>query len=208
MPRPDKHPFDVHPGVAMIQKWVAELPGKTGKSLDQWASLVKKQKLPTLAQRRDWLKITHGIGGNQAWWIAEYAEGKPTWDGDSEAYLRSAGEYVTAMFAGPKAGLKPIFDALVDLGRSLGPDVKICPCKTIVPFYRERVFAEIKPSTRSRIDFSLSLDKHQESIGDLQRNEKKIEKKDRLTHGFAIASVSDITPEVIGWLKVAYARDG
>ena len=32
--------YDVHPGVAMVQKFVAELPGKTGKTLDQWGELV------------------------------------------------------------------------------------------------------------------------------------------------------------------------
>ena len=28
-------PYSVHPGVAMVQKWVAELKSKTGRSLDE-----------------------------------------------------------------------------------------------------------------------------------------------------------------------------
>ena len=199
--------YDVHPGVAMVQKWVAELPGKTGKSLDQWAALVGKQGLPTRAARRTWLKDAHGIGGNQAGWIAEYAEGRPTWDADPESYLTNAEEYVAALFAGPKAGLKPIFDEFVLLARALGADVKICPCKTIVPFYRARVFAEVKPTTRSRLDFSVALERDRESVGRLQRNERKIAQKDRLTHTIAIGSMDDIDAEVAGWLKVAYDRD-
>ena len=199
--------FDVHPGVAMIQKWVAELPEKSGKTLEEWAALLKEQQFPTLAVRRAWLKDTHGFGGNQAWWIAEYAEGQSTWDADPESYLRSADEYVAAMFTGPKAGLKPIFDKLVELGRSLGSDVKICPCKTIVPFYRNRVFAEVKPSTRTRIDFSLALPKDGAAVGRLRRNERKIAQKDRLTHTFAIARLSDIDAEVTEWLNTAYERD-
>jgi hypothetical protein len=35
--------FDVHPGVAMIQKWVAELPAKTGRSIEQWSELARTQ---------------------------------------------------------------------------------------------------------------------------------------------------------------------
>jgi hypothetical protein len=39
MPRPSrasssKSPYSVHPGVAMVQKWMAELPAKTGRSLE------------------------------------------------------------------------------------------------------------------------------------------------------------------------------
>ena len=33
--------YDVHPSLSMIQKWEAELPEKTGRSLDQWAEHVR-----------------------------------------------------------------------------------------------------------------------------------------------------------------------
>ncbi|MDZ7363919.1 MAG: hypothetical protein ONB46_24875 [candidate division KSB1 bacterium] len=42
-------------------------------------------------------------------------------------------------------------------GPRLGSDVKIYPCQTIVPFHHQHVFAQIKPSTRTRIDFGLAL---------------------------------------------------
>jgi hypothetical protein len=35
--------YDVHPGVAMVQKWVAKLKSKTGRSLEEWLRLVKKE---------------------------------------------------------------------------------------------------------------------------------------------------------------------
>jgi len=34
--------YDVHPGVAMAQKWVAELKTKTGHSLEQWVALLER----------------------------------------------------------------------------------------------------------------------------------------------------------------------
>ncbi len=58
---------------------------------------------------------------------------------------------------GRKIKLRPIYDELLKLGKSLGDDVKACPCKTIVPLYREHVFAQIKPTTNSRIDLGLAL---------------------------------------------------
>jgi hypothetical protein len=34
--------YAVHPGVAMMQKWIAELKSKTGRTLEEWGELVKK----------------------------------------------------------------------------------------------------------------------------------------------------------------------
>ena len=33
--------YGVHPGVAMTQKWIAELKLKTGRSLDEWLRLIR-----------------------------------------------------------------------------------------------------------------------------------------------------------------------
>src|SRR5262249_38969324 len=55
MPRA-KNPYSVHPGVAMVQKWVLELPEKTGRSLQQWLELVKKSGPADHKKCREWLK--------------------------------------------------------------------------------------------------------------------------------------------------------
>jgi hypothetical protein len=101
--------------------------------------------------------------------------------------------------------LRPIFDALLKLGFSLGNDVKACPCKTIVPLYRKHVFAEIKPSTRTRIDLGFAL-KETLAIGRLI-DTGGFEKKDRITHRIPITSLADIDDEVQSWLKKAYEMD-
>ena len=197
--------YDVHPSVAMVQKWTAELPGKTGRTLDEWAALVRGWRLPA-AEARARLKADHGFGTNQAYWVAEYTAGTATWDGDPDSYLRAAGEYVAAAYAGPKAHLFPVFEKLVEYGRSLGPDVLVCPCKTMVPLYRSRVFAEIKATTRARVDLSLALGA-EPAAGVLAVNEQRVKKGDRLTHLIPLASASDVTAEVKRWLKAAYRRD-
>ena len=51
--------YDVHPGVAMVQKWIAELKPKTGRSLEEWIALVKKQGPKEYQARRAWLKSKH-----------------------------------------------------------------------------------------------------------------------------------------------------
>ncbi len=47
--------YGVHPGVAMVQKWVAELKQKTGRTLDEWIALVKKEGPKDEKSRREWL---------------------------------------------------------------------------------------------------------------------------------------------------------
>ena len=197
--------FDVHPGVARVQKWADELPAKTGRSLAQWAKLIAGCGIPQRKDRIAWLKDEHKLGTNTAWHLAMYAEDKATWDGDSKVYLKNAARYVEDMFAGGKAGLRPIFDVLLTAGRKLGADVKVCPCKTIVPFYRDRVFAEIKPATKTRLEFSLALG-DEPVVGRLRPN-PRAKDDDRLKHQFALASVADVDAEVLAWLKTAYDRD-
>jgi hypothetical protein len=197
--------YSVHPGVAMVEDWIARLPEKTGKTLDQWLAVVKKSGPPTEKERRDWLKVEHGFGTNEAWWIAERAEGKGAEDGDPELYLQAAEGYVEEMFSGGKAGLRPLYDALLQLGFSMGKDVKACPCKTIVPLYRKHVFAQIKPSTRTRIDFGFAL-KDTEATGRLI-DTGGFAKKDRISHRIPITSLKDINAEVERWLKRAYEMD-
>ena len=197
--------YSVHPGVLMVQKWVAELPEKTGRSLDQWLKLIRKSGPKTEKERRDWLKSEYGLGTNSAWWLAERADGRGREDDDPDAYLETAERYVEEMFAGAKAGLRPIYDALLEMGLGIGPDSKACPCKTIVPLYRSHVFAQIKPTTRTRIDMGFAL-KDMPAKGRLI-DTGGFAKKDRITHRIEVSSLDDIDTEVRHWMKVAYDLD-
>ena len=197
--------YGVHPGVAATQKWIAELKQRTGRSLEEWLKFIEKSGPKDEKSRREWLKAEHGLGTNSAWWLAERADGKGTEIGDPDEYLKAAEGYVEAMFGGSKAGLRPIYDALLKLGLGIGKEAKACPCQTIVPLYRNHVFARIKPTTRTRIDFGFAL-------GDLKGAGRLIDtggfaKKDRITHRIEVTSLKDIDDEVKHWLRVAYDRD-
>jgi len=121
------------------------------------------------------------------------------------AYLATAERYGEQMFAGPKAALRPIYDALLKVGLTTGKVVKACPCKTIVLIYRQHVIAQIKPTTRTRIDFGLAL-------GGTKAPKRLIDtggfkKKDRITHRIEVTSIDDIDDELKRWLKKAYEMD-
>lgn len=200
--------YSVHPGVLMVQKWIAELKEKSGRTLDEWITLIQKSGLDEEAACRAWLKEKHGFGSNSAWWIAERAlarDDKGISEDDPESYLKAAEVYVESMYAGAKAGLRPIYDELLKLGLGIGPDAKACPCKTIVPLYRNHVFAEIKPTTRTRIDLGFAL-RDTPATGRLI-DTGGFQKKNRISHRIPITSLADIDAEVKRWLKTAYDMD-
>jgi Domain of unknown function (DUF5655)/Domain of unknown function (DUF4287) len=210
MPRTATEPrkksvYSVHPGVLMTQRWISELKAKTGRSLEEWLKHIKKAGPKVETERREWLKKEHGLGTNTAWWLAERAEGKGEESGDPDLYLAAAERDVEKMFSGSKAGLRPLYDALLKLGLKTGKEAKACPCQTIVPLYRNHVFAQIKPTTQTRIDMGFAL-------GDMKPTGRLIDtggfaKKDRITHRIPITSLDDIDDEVKHWLTVAYDRD-
>jgi hypothetical protein len=197
-------PYSVHPGILMVQNWIATLKQKSGRSVDEWLALIRKSGPPTEKERREWLKKEYGLGTNTAGWLAERAEGKGE-DGDPDVYLQTAHQYVEDMYSGSKAGLRPIYDALLKLGLAIGKDAKACPCKTIVPLYRNHVFAQIKPTIRTRIDlgFALGARKAEGRLIDTGGYAKK----DRITHRIPISSLNEIDAEVKQWLRTAYEED-
>ena len=197
--------YDVHPGVAMMRKWADELPAKTGRTLDQWAKFINNSGIDGRQERIAFLKDEHGIGTNSAWYIVDYAADRHSWDGEPDVYLAQAEKYVEEQYAGPKATLRPIFDAVLVEVRKLGKDVKVCPCKTIVPFYRNRVFAELKPATRTRVELSFAL--QGVPFGGLLKKNPRANEKDRLKHQVHLATPADLTPQVLKWLRLAYDQD-
>ncbi len=205
--KPTKSLYSVHPGVAMVQNWIATMKEKTGRTLEEWIKHIKKEGPDDEKACRLWLKEKHGVGTNVAAWLAQKACGNKLGlaDDDPESYLKAAPRYVDAMFAGPKAALRPIYDELLQIGLGLAKDVKACPCQTIVPLYRNHVFAQLKPTTRTRLDLGLALK-------DMATPPRLIDtggfaKKDRITRRIPISSVDEIDDEMMHWLKVAYDAD-
>jgi hypothetical protein len=201
------NPYSVHPGVKMMQDWVATLKTKTGRDLSEWLAFIRKDGPRDEKAARAWLKEEIKLGTNTAWWLAERAHNVKArgWDDDPKAYLAQALQFVKAQYAGKKAHLLPIYEALLTLGKAQGKDVKVCPCQTMVPLYRKHVFAQIKPTTQTRIDLGFCLRGVKPTKRLLTTGGEK--KGDRITHRIEISSLKDIDADVKKWLKHAYNAD-
>src|SRR5271165_4788250 len=208
MPIPGPHKrwkYDLHPSVQMAHSVIAAMKEKTGRSIDEWVRHVKQHGPADEKQRAAWLKKEHGLGTNYASWIAGKSAGKTEATESADEYLKQADEYVEKMFAGPKAHLRVIYDAVLTFAKTLGADIRVSPCRTIVPIYRNHVIAQVKPATRTRIDLGVAL-------GNTKAPKRLIDtggfaKKDRITHRIEISKLEDFDDQAKQWLRTACDMD-
>ena len=200
--------YSVHPSISRSDVMVKNLPKTTGRSLEEWTALLNAACPGDEKIREQFLKTQYKLGGDTSYLIAYRSVGKAMDISDPATYLREAVQYVEAMYDGKKSQLRPLHDALTQLVLSVGDDVKICPCQTIVPIYRKNVFAQIKPTTLTRLDFGLALKGCEEPFPDRLIDTGGLRKGDRITHRFAIQSLKDIDEEVLAWARRAYALNG
>jgi hypothetical protein len=199
--------YSVHPGITMVQRWIVELKGKTGRTVEEWMKHIRAAGPGDEKQAREWLKAQYALGTNTAWWLAERAFGKSMGmvENTPASYLAAAPHYIETMYSGPRQTLRPLHDKLIELALSLGDGIRICPCKTIVPLYRKHVFAEIKPASNSRVALGFAL--QDEPFTARLSDTGGLAKKNRITHKVAISKLTDIDLQVRRWLKQAYELD-
>lgn len=174
---------------------VANMAEKTGKSLEQWMALARKSGETAHGRIVAHLKSEHGLGHGYANLVAHRlltpAGSEPAGD-----------DLVEALYAGKKAGLRPIHDALTKYARSLGTDVEVAPKKTYVSLRAAKQFALVQPSTATRVDLGLVL----KGVEPTARLEASGSFSAMCTHRVRLESAKDVDAEVRAWLAEAHRR--
>lgn len=178
---------------AMLKTMIDNLPEKTGKSLEQWKTLLSAKTFAKHSEAVNFLKKEHGVTHGYANTIVALSK-------DSGA---TEDDLVTAQYKG-KETLIPIYEKLLDVVQNFGADVRIAPKKTTVSVIRKKQFALIKPATKTRIDLGLKLrEKSPEG-----RLEDSGPFGTMCTHRVRLTEVGDVDSELIGWLQDAYGEAG
>jgi hypothetical protein len=117
------------------QTMINNMPDKTGKSLDEWFSVLTLTGLEKHGDMMKFLKGEHGVSHGFANTITilyrQQAAGGPL----TEAAL------IANQYAGAKADLKPIYEAILTAVNRFGKDVEIAPKKSYVSLRRKKQFA-------------------------------------------------------------------
>jgi hypothetical protein len=176
---------------------IANMKEKTGKTLEQWIALAKKSGAEKHGQVVSHLKSEHGLTHGYANLVAhKYLKS------DADSAEGGGDALVAAQYAGDKAAMKPIYDALIKTVSAFGKDVEVAPKKTYVSLRRNKQFALIQPSTKSRVDLGINL-KTEPAAG---RLEKSGSFNAMVSHRVKLEKPGDIDADVKAWLKKAYTE--
>lgn len=177
----------------MAASMVANLKEKTGKTLDQWLKIVKKTKLAKHGEIRNHLKSEHGMTHGYAGLIATKAL-------EADAPPATGDSLVDTQYAGAKAELRPIYDALVAAIEAFGGDVEFAPKKAYVSLRRSKQFGLIQPSTKTRVDVGINCKGKKPT----KRLEASGSFNAMVSHRVRLSHADDVDDELIGWLREAY----
>lgn len=177
----------------------ASMEERTGRSVEAWVAEVEASDVDPLDQKavRRWLKAEHGIPQNSRWAIAFAAARAAGWEPPTTE------QYVDRQYAGPKAGLRPIFDRVRAILENLGDDVSMEGRSTYTPFVRGRQFAAVAAATGTRVDVGLRFVDAPDSDLLTPANAPG-----QATHKLALTSVDDVRDEVADLLRAAYEQNG
>ena len=186
-----------NPMDAALATMVANLKEKTGKSLEQWVALVRKQQLGKHGEIVKWLKAEQALTHGYASLVARSALAAASGAGPA-----SGAELIDAQYAGAKAGLRPIYERLAAQLAKFGADVELAPKKGYVSVRRSKQFALLQPSTAERLDVGISL----KGVACTPRLEAAGSFNAMVTHRVRVPRIEQLDAELLGWLKQAYER--
>ncbi len=180
--------------MSQLDTMINNMPEKTGKALTEWYQVLDTAGLAKHGEIMKLLKgeygVSHGFANTISSLYRQQAEGGPPPKED----------LVDAQYAGAKADLKPIYDAVLAAVHEFGADVELAPKKSYVSLRRSKQFAIVKAATKTRVDLGLNL-KGVEPEGRLEGGKVF---SGMCTHKVAITDVRQVDADVINWLRQAY----
>jgi hypothetical protein len=181
-----------------IAAQIRNIESEYGKPIGAWIELVNASGLAKHAQMVAMLKAEHGMRHGAAHRVALMALAA------NQPAPSNAVAALDVLYAGKKAALKPVHDALIAAINAFGNDIEQIPKKGYISLRRAKQFAMIQPSTLTRIDVGLILRDHEPT----DRLEPAKGFNALFTHRVRIHTVTDIDDELSAWLRHAYQSAG
>lgn len=174
-----------------LQTMIDNMPEKTGKSLNEWKSVLKTKSFTKHSEAVNFLKKEHKVTHGFANTIVSL----------SKEENKTPADLIKNQYKG-KETLLPIYESLVAVVKTFGKDVIITPKKTEVSLERKMKFAVIKPATKARIDLGLKL----KNMPTTDRLENSGPFGTMCTHRVRLSDKSEIDRELKEWLNEAYKK--
>ncbi|MBN8734256.1 MAG: DUF4287 domain-containing protein [Acidobacteria bacterium] len=179
-----------------LETQVKNIQAKTGKSLAELAALAKASGLSKHGEIRDMFKTKLGLGHGDANTLT-HAVLKP--GGEPEA---EGGDVLAEIYAGPKAGLRPIHEKLMAELQGWG-EFEVAPKKGYVSLRRKKQFAMVGPATKTQVEVGLN-------IKDLAGGGRLVALAPggMCQYKVRLSSVAEVDAELMGWVRAAFEAAG
>jgi hypothetical protein len=174
------------------------IQARTGKTLDELRAHVAQSGLAKHSEVRAMLMRDFGLGYGDANALAHAAKQAP----EAAAGAPSPEDALAGMYAGSKAGLRPLHDAVMAAIAAFGP-FEIAPKKTYLSLRRKKQFAMVGPGTKGRLEVGI--------------NARGLTSGARLAaqppggmcqYKVFLTEAAEADEELIGWLRQAYDAAG
>ncbi len=175
------------------QTMLDNLLKNTGKTLEQWIEIVKKENFEKHGQILKFLKEQHSFTHGFANMVAMKSRGA---DAGS---VENKDELIEKQYKG-KEHFRPIYKKLIAEIHKFGKDIEIAPKNAYVSLRRQKQFAILQPATKTRFEIGINL-KGQEPKGKLEGINTS---NAMCSHKINLTDINDIDNEVIEWIKTAY----
>ena len=174
-----------------LQTMIDNIPEKTGKSLNEWKTILKEKSFAKHSEGVNYLKKEHGVTHGFANTIVILSKE------ENHAPI----DLVDQQYKG-KESLLPIYEKLLLVIKPFGDDITITPKKTTVSIIRKKQFALIKPATKTRIDLGLKI----KDKPTTERLESSGPFGSMCTHRVQLTDTNQVDKELTDWLKEAYEK--
>ncbi len=182
-----------------VQTQLDNIQKKTGMSLTELSSFVKKSGLSKHGEIREMLMAKLGLSHGDANSLV-HAIFKS--DGTRAAEGKSAEAVLDEIYSGAKAAFRPIHEKLMQEINEFG-EFEIVPKKGYVSLRRNKQFAIIGPKTNTRFEVGINAK-------DFKKNARLLEqpKGSMCNYIVNLTDAKDVDAEMIAWLKFAFEGAG
>ncbi|MGC5172840.1 DUF5655 domain-containing protein [Microbacterium sp. DT81.1] len=174
---------------AATQSMIDNLPKNTGKSLEEWYTVLSHAGLEKHAEMVAYLKGGHGVSHGYANGIVLQYRSRDAATSDDDL--------VDAQYAGPRAGLRPLYEAVISAVRQFGDDVDVRPKRASVSLRRSKQFALVEPASAKRLQLGIN-------VRGTAPTERLKAATGMCTHNVSVTSIDEVDEELLRWLRKAY----
>lgn len=176
---------------------IENIQEKTGKTLEEWKSLIADAKLEKHKEILTLLKSEYGISHGYANTITLLAR-------KADAGSQSDSDLLDKQYSKGKEHLRTIYDHLQTTLATFGTDVELAPKNAYVSVRRKKQFAILQPSTKTRFDLGINL-KGKTPEGRLEASGSW---NAMCSHRVRIETLEQVDDAVLAWLREAYEAAG